>query len=1110
MRDLEQTLARLESTWGPCVVLVECTIPPLGRLPHAQLDLLIAFPDRTAVIEIKEGPRMGPDDLNVNATKAANQIQAQFETVKAHIESSEFSSRAIAPIIWAPQLGYASLTTIMDSFAESGLVHISVAGGNPSLRDTSLRGNAPAYLPQTVEWKLRRVDEVRPRGKGLGELLSRIVENAHHQRYNEPAHKFIHFDDIREFLKDEVAFHPTARLHDASHVNRLRPVLLNQALEALGRLRFIEVVGQQGMGKSWFVKETINALLHRLPRHYEVYDRVMQRKKGLRDVLSSFSYAIGSEEAEQLDVERLFNLLDQQEAVYWVQDYSKSSGPAVMALVDKLSKSREGRAHPPGAAFWIIESMVPAQRAASAKQKYQVSLGPLEDQAIIRILDKHAKGLEGPDISSVLVAAAGNPLRAVLLWTREDSGPLPPADRLDQYEFFLHSLPPEQQQLVLPIAYILSAAPLGATVGLVVSWCRAIRSAGGDAQSNVHGVIEKACRYGLVKLELFGSKRAGVEGTIDALTTAWSQKESQTDALRVLLPGSLDDALAGWISVLDPHFTEHFVARISQERKPEWDLRLRDVLYGDFQHDLSLTGVTFALLMEDFEPFIRSSFRSSSAMVPQAASWLMDREDPSRLDDVSPNYNYFKDWLMWLHRNYYDMISPSPSASEFAFASPDPRDRLQALIFDTVRARGVPHWNGQNHNWEAWSQSATEFWNEGKYDLWAEVIVRQAQALVRPPYNQPAKAWALIRSALKEEHRLSLEAGRPMLYFHALSFLNKTQLWSSFQPTPDEDPRELVLSLSKSMIRAGLAAENIASIASALFFYGRWIELEHRPTTAVELDVYVSMMRFVQRISPARRVQALLTEGSIHRHFCARPAISWEEFADYGDDALDVYHRVLDFSIAAKLHTYVANALSYSGELVLGALRFPWSAEVREWLRDNLLWALGEIEYYLRHLPEDAVTNVGSLDRSLLRDIYKHNILQLLLGAALFQRDTMQELVVEIEGAMSNFLEIVAQHSLPDRRGAYQKIMRDLFRVVSFMNSSAIPPSRRCDVITACAPSMERLLKSVSQGLPSVPRTLAKSDTRKEAYKLLQALTDAGFRAPHYLVRVLLPPMIAA
>src|SRR5262249_40190304 len=136
------------------------------------------------------------------------------------------------------------------------------------------------------------------------------------------------------------------------------------------------------------------------------------------------------------------------------------------------------------------------------------------------------------------------------------------------------------------------------------------------------GLIEKAHAARLISLELFGSGTMSEEENAAILREAGSARGASSMLVERLLPSTVQDALAGWIRVLDPHFVDHYVSRIKPEEKEDWRQRLNNVLLDSVDHDLSLTGVSFSLLAGDPAPFARSSFRSSSSMIPSVTSWL--------------------------------------------------------------------------------------------------------------------------------------------------------------------------------------------------------------------------------------------------------------------------------------------------------------------------------------------------------------------------------------------------------------------------------------------------------------------------------------------------------
>ena len=265
--------------------------------------------------------------------------------------------------------------------------------------------------------------------------------------------------------------------------------------------------------------------------------------------------------------------------------------------------------------------------------------------------------------------------------------------------------------------------------------------------------------------------------------------------LAALFPKTLHDALIGWIRILDPHFVEHYFEAPELQESMKWRKRLDDAFLNHPPNDLSVTDVTLSLLTGHFQPFVESSFRSSFSVLPAVNRWLKARQKEQPIEDRGSNEEYFAHWVEWLLEHYWD----HEGGVRWKIAPPDRTEPLQVLLFDTIRARGEPYRHDGICEWEAWSKTTGEFWQDHKFDLWAEALVRRAQTWLRPPFNDPATAWGLLQSVLAEKDRLSPQAGRSLMCFHVLSFLNKRKMIAKLGSIEKEAP-QLVVKLATQMI----------------------------------------------------------------------------------------------------------------------------------------------------------------------------------------------------------------------------------------------------------------------------------------------------------------------
>ena len=1085
--DLEQAVASREAAWGAAAVFVECTFPKAGSGKAAQVDLLVAFAGRVSLCEIKRKPLSTADKIN-----AGSQIQAQLDCLGKHLRALGHERPAIFPFLWATLCGIEQLREtlvllhdnrhwrhIVPAGARENLVGLTLAGED---RDSGLR----AYLPEAIVQRLALADAApsRSAGTGMASDLAAVLRRSY-AAAETPLLQFGSFAAARDYLRSTLPKYDIALVPEPTFVPRLRPDVLRAARTSLLQSRFVHVAGPHGVGKTTLIKEVLVDLLNAAGRRFGICSLVLRNRRSVPDILEGFAAEAGIASGEartRLDEDGLFSRLADTEFVYWIRDYDRVSAPALGLFVHRLR--RAARRH---SAYWIVESMI-ASDASASQSDDTVYVPPLDTGDVATILTKHPPAERRLDVNAVASAARGIPRIAIWTWILPEGNGLPRSGRLDAYDVFLHQgVAPAERPLVVAIAYILSRAPLGATLRLLEHWCAAIGGASSpEVRERVRRVVAKAAAFGLIGVECFGSADAVPPRADDPAN-------ADVDAfIRTLVPRDVADAGIGWIQVLDPHFVEHFADAIPPGERDAWDARLHEALLAGADDDLSLTGITFSLLHGDFEPFVRSSFRTSSAVLPRLAAWLDASADPYRMQAANPDGAYFRTWLRFVLDHYWDTTPVARPDAAPVPPAPDRTRPLQVLLFDTLKARGLTAWTGRGYDWNAWNTVADEFRRAGDADLWAETVLRQAQAKLRPPENAPQETWRLMKSVLEAEQSLSAQAGRPMLYFHVLSLLNKRKMLQRQMPSLESQAVALAPRLSAAMIRCGMAMENPNTIANALFFLARSIEVRNRPTTPEEVDHYTSIMRTVQRVSPARRVQALLTEGSIHRHYCAREGLAWDDFRDHAEEALRVFDRAFHSAARARMVNHAKDAVAYEAMLLIKALRFGSHPEVEPWVAHHAPRVLSDVRALMdEHRADEEPVEPGEIDGASSVTLTRSRALLGWLAAVAARGDGD-----EARGLGEEFTRLVREvgrraRTLPhaDRVKEYQQLVVDLRRSLSYSSAPAGLAERVLDPLVD-------LLREVAVSLPADPGVRARVKLFKEARRLADVLRGTGVVLP--------------
>jgi hypothetical protein len=933
VESLENWLSDSEVGWGSCTVFVETHISRGGYTE--QLDLLVAFADRALICEIKGGLEV--DSLfPYHFQKAAVQIDEQKKLVQRIVQDAGNSATCVRACMVMPRLGCKGIEHAVMAKIALKRGDFSLCGVREELRNATvddLYGERPLYWSSVAEYELGRApSSVRARDT-VSNCLFRAIEEKHKSLGHE-LRELSGFNELQDLLSREVQ--DVAVAPHREYVHGLRQELVLDAIESLHSNRLIEVVGSQGVGKTEFTREVLRDFEPIAERpQMALPPLVVVEKRTVASMLielarhsAEFDMSLFRAYSETAQLEELLRA----GLIFWIRDYDAASAAAIEQLQANLRHYAAD-----GNSYWIFEIVESSEEAgvagAASAKVYLPSLGSSE---IAIVLERYTRSRADFSVANIVEAARGNLWIAISLWQRGIPNELRTTDSIDRYGVFEAGLPRDARLLLSPLAYIIKHAPLGCTAHLAEQWCKL--SAIGDVGRLLRTVLTEAQDQGFIAIDGFGSK--SVPGQV------WSGGEAIDDidiaALKsALLPLSFVDARISWINIVDPHFVDYFEARVSDAARASWNEQLGEV-FSDTRIDLSLAGVSFELLTGSFAPFVRSSFCTSASMIPRLKDWLDRPGNAARFGSDSEDFRYFRQWLSWVGDHYYD--DATQAAPKWILTKPSLSSDVQKTLYDNARTRGFFYYEDGQIDLDTWAETAEKFKKSGQYDLWGEATVRRAETIFRAPYNDPAGAWALLESVLAEEEHLSPHAGRGSMYFHVLSFFNRHKGLNGKVKKLTRLARSMTLPLAQKMIDAGYETENLVMIANAVFFAVRLIEGADKTLSSEDADDYAAIMRFVQKVSLARRVQGLLTEGTAHRYCCMRADIAWVDFERHADEALSIYDRTRDAALHANMYGPVVNSLGYSSLLVLRSLEFRERSELLAWLDEVVPRLISGIE----------------------------------------------------------------------------------------------------------------------------------------------------------------------
>lgn len=859
-RDLEKWIASKEKMWGQAYIFIE-TVMPRGDQPTShnnQFDLLICFSARIVICEMKRHSNI----FTLRLKDAISQVNGQINWMRNLLQSNGYDDTGICPVIFFPFLDLSQLATVRQRIRDlHSSWHIWAVGIHSDLkgrRDDDLR---PYNMCEALEQRL------------VGCASELVSTKAHlsvfiQERMTRAGAKLLEFTSFATANAYLRSIAPARQrfIWDTWHVGGLFADAVNYARQGLQAQGIIEIIGPPGSGKSTLIQEVIETL-------DEDWVELSVRNTTSRFEIALLVYtSMRGEPPIKRRESEILQLLAEDFTLLWIREYDQASAPALLEFFDAI------RTIPTARTRWIIEST----NGLPAKNHHQWKHLPLGNLAISRIIEKIQSGGYFNDPEQVLELAQGNPRRAIRLWRscNEDDAKFP-----DETAWFQRHLSNDERQMLPIVCHAVSNSPLGITLGLLRYWATAIfpdRSST-HCDAVIRSLLEKLESQQLARVSRLNQKTFG--GILDAIQPA------NLDLITVdhLAPGVL--AATSLKTVVD---------RLG----PDYDTLHQSLLEsGDAD---SLGFVVSALLQGDLEPFFRSSFRST--MLPMVAEWL-DRTN--RLPTDARQI-----YILRALRVLSQVGHRSDLSAERDLGLPASGDLLQRYVFDVARARIAAYANvPDDFNFE---RGIADAHRETDADLRCERIVSLARSLQHS--GRYEESWRVLQDAPKSCPPNSTSFF--LAHYRMLEFLNRRKQRVGI--VSDADARRLIVASASEVIRCAARVENLQAICDALFYAVRSQELEYTAPSDEDIRGYGAALEFVERNRRrrARRLQILLTHGSLHRHVCRRQDIEWDIFHRHLDTAFIWYCRAFKSAAVQNHLQHKLNALCYMADLCMKAMRF--------------------------------------------------------------------------------------------------------------------------------------------------------------------------------------------
>lgn len=699
-------------------------------------------------------------------------------------------------------------------------------------------------------------------GSGLQEFLNdrMIAAGAH----------FLQFDSLSEtsaYLKTVL---PTSRiLPEEWYVPALRSAELSLAHSLLLKNGMVEVVGPPGIGKSTLVMELSNRF------DVEILPVSLKGIATSRDVGRVIYAALRCEPAEELSEQVIRRALLSEPHMFWIAECGECSTDALESFLTQLR--REARANTSSTSLWVIESTNPRPSLMGSR----VELAPLSREAVSTMLPRVPTEQHDLEPERVADLALGNPGRAIRLWQLGESG-----DTADGRKWFTWRMKPLERDILRLLAIAANASPFGCTADVIAQWaCAMYGYTTCESRNSTDELLRRLHSQQLARV--IRVDRSVFEGLLNDIIPQDATLTIVRDVSRELLNYSAPN--------------EHDRAVLVD--------KLQEVLFhcaSDSPHRATASEIALGFLQGSLSDFVESSFRSTS--LTQTLAWIEREQWQPRMSQI-PVLRYLR-ILRHVCAGKIDNELLTPAAG----------DQIQQRVCRVIEARTKSRRIDVRAPLEQLLAEVKVTRDDP--EIQAESLVGIANAIEsatdRDRRLRHHDAWQVLNGL---HERYSPESAAWCIsVVQQLAFLNREK--SRRGVLNESEASELIQSLSRKCIEFGIAHGNLQMICDGLFYICRLSERSSAPTST-KVTGYRSALSFIDGAQgrPSRRLQVLLTLGSVHRHFCAQHGVGWSMFRQHMQDALAAYQRVLRSGKVYGRVDYVLISLSCTMDLCLKACR---------------------------------------------------------------------------------------------------------------------------------------------------------------------------------------------
>lgn len=410
LKAITEWAKRKQPDWGECVIIVEAEMPGSRNMHARNIDFLIAFSTRVAVIEVKNHRRL--TSAQASLAETLKQCCLSFDLVSAHL-AGVVPEKAIRPFIFIPELEsneIAQLTT--DQLSKHSLTHPTITGGSGCAEKPALPNGHPLFLAHALDLRLGAITDFDHKrfGGNANAAISKLIAPV-------DVHEFSSLDLAVEAIQHHSQA-PSPTSLPEHYVHNLRGAELDQFSEHLNTKRIVEIRGAPGIGKSDFTREALQLQVETSRKDMLLAIVSVRDGHTLSSLARELLICFGQQPDDAEDERTLLERLLRTDGVVWFPRYDTSAQPVIARLIDVFL----GR--PDRVCRLIIESHE-SRISATLPQSHVIDLGTLSTVSTLEILKRITPARSDRRLPDVLAKARGNPHLALAHWRSADAEPVP-------------------------------------------------------------------------------------------------------------------------------------------------------------------------------------------------------------------------------------------------------------------------------------------------------------------------------------------------------------------------------------------------------------------------------------------------------------------------------------------------------------------------------------------------------------------------------------------------------------------------------------------------------------------------------------------------------------